>query len=84
MNKEALLSLISLLICGAPWLPAHSEEPARGNAPSALPESHMTFLDNAEVRDGMALAMGGAVAFISSQDHPELKTRMNDPIKRQQ
>jgi len=84
MNKEALLSLISVLICGAPWLPAHSEEPARGNAPSALPASRMTFLDNGEVREGMDLALGGAVTFISSQDHPELKTRMNDPIKRQQ
>ena len=84
MNMEALLSLISVLICGASWLPARSEEQARGNAPSALPESHMTFLDNGQARVGMALAMGGAVAFISSQDHPELKTRMNDPIKRQQ
>jgi hypothetical protein len=30
----------------------------------------MTFLDNGEVRVGMDLALGGAVTFISSRDHP--------------
>ena len=30
----------------------------------------MTFLDNGEVRVGMDLALGGAVTFISSKDHP--------------
>jgi len=30
----------------------------------------MTFLDNGEVRIGMDLALGGAVTFISSKDHP--------------
>jgi len=30
----------------------------------------MTYLDNGEVRIGMDLALGGAVTFISSKDHP--------------
>jgi hypothetical protein len=30
----------------------------------------MTFLDNGEVRIGMDLALGGAVTFLSSKDHP--------------
>jgi hypothetical protein len=30
----------------------------------------MTFLDNGEVRLGMDLALGGAVTFLSSRDHP--------------
>ena len=30
----------------------------------------MTFLDNGQVRIGMDLALGGAVTFISSKDHP--------------
>jgi hypothetical protein len=30
----------------------------------------MTFLDNGEVRIGMDLALGGAVTYISSKDHP--------------
>lgn len=34
------------------------------------PEPKMTFLDNGEVRIGMDLALGGAVTFISSRDHP--------------
>lgn len=38
-------------------------------APS-LPAPRMTFLDNGEVRIGMDLALGGAVTFISSKDHP--------------
>jgi hypothetical protein len=36
----------------------------------ALPTPKMTFLDNGEVRIGMDLALGGAVTFISSRDHP--------------
>ena len=36
----------------------------------ALPTPKMTFLDNGEVRIGMDLALGGAVTFISSKDHP--------------
>lgn len=39
-----------------------------GQAP--LPAPQMTFLDNAEVRIGMDLALGGAVTFISGKDHP--------------
>src|SRR5512137_2229551 len=39
-------------------------------APSSLPAPRMTFLDNGEVRIGMDLALGGAVTFISSKDHP--------------
>jgi hypothetical protein len=35
-----------------------------------LPPPRMTFLDNGEVRIGMDLALGGAVTFISSRDHP--------------
>lgn len=34
------------------------------------PEPKMTFLDNGEVRVGMDLALGGAVTFIASKDHP--------------
>ena len=34
------------------------------------PVPQMTFLDNGEVRIGMDLALGGAVTFISSKDHP--------------
>ena len=34
------------------------------------PAPRMTFLDNGEVRIGMDLALGGAVTFISSKDHP--------------
>ena len=37
---------------------------------STLPEPKMTYLDNGEVRVGMDLALGGAVTFISSKDHP--------------
>jgi hypothetical protein len=43
------------------------------NAPAALPPHpapKMTYLDNGQVRIGMDLALGGAVTFISSQDHP--------------
>ena len=40
-----------------------------GNPP-LVPEPKMTFLDNGEVRVGMDLALGGAVTFISSKDHP--------------
>jgi hypothetical protein len=36
----------------------------------ALPTPKMTYLDNGEVRIGMDLALGGAVTFISSKDHP--------------
>lgn len=36
----------------------------------SLPKPNMTFLDNGEVRIGMDLALGGAVTFISTQDHP--------------
>jgi hypothetical protein len=34
------------------------------------PAPKLTFLDNGEVRIGMDLALGGAVTFISSKDHP--------------
>jgi hypothetical protein len=34
------------------------------------PAPKMTFLDNGEVRIGMDLALGGAVTFIASKDHP--------------
>lgn len=40
-----------------------------GDSPS-LPEPKMTFLDNGQLRIGMDLALGGAVTFISSKDHP--------------
>jgi hypothetical protein len=40
------------------------------NGPAALPAPNMTFLDNGDVRIGMDLALGGAVTFISSRDHP--------------
>jgi hypothetical protein len=36
----------------------------------ALPAPQMTFLDDGQVRIGMDLALGGAVTFISSKDHP--------------
>ncbi len=42
--------------------------PLAGPAPQLAPK--MTFLDNGEVRIGMDLALGGAVTFISSKDHP--------------
>lgn len=38
--------------------------------PPSLPAPKMTFLDNGEVRVGMDLALGGAVTFISSKEHP--------------
>ncbi len=41
---------------------------ASGESPR--PEAKMTYLDNGEVRIGMDLALGGAVTFISSKDHP--------------
>src|ERR1035438_7453564 len=34
------------------------------------PAPTLTFLDDGEVRIGMDLALGGAVTFISSKDHP--------------
>ena len=37
---------------------------------ASLPRPKMTFLDNGQVRIGMDLTLGGAVTFISSQDHP--------------
>lgn len=37
---------------------------------SRQPPPKMTFLDNGEVRIGMDPALGGAVTFISSKDHP--------------
>ncbi len=37
---------------------------------AAMPAPQMTFLDNGQVRVGMDLALGGAVTFISSRDHP--------------
>lgn len=43
--------------------------PALG-AQSRLPDPRMEFLDNGEVLVGMDLALGGAVTFISSKDHP--------------
>jgi len=36
----------------------------------AMPEPKMTYLDNGEIRIGMDLALGGAVTFLSSKDHP--------------
>jgi len=41
-----------------------------GEGLAALPAPRMTYLDNGEVRIGMDLALGGAVTFISSRDHP--------------
>ncbi len=55
-----------LLVClfGAAWaLPCVAAE-------RQLPAPKLTFLDNGEVRIGMDLALGGAVTFISSKDHP--------------
>ncbi len=40
-----------------------------GGQPS-FPAPKMSFLDNGEVRIGVDLALGGAVTFISSRDHP--------------
>ena len=37
---------------------------------SAPPAPRMTFLDDGEVRIGMDLALGGAVTFVSSKEHP--------------
>ena len=34
------------------------------------PAPKMAFLDNGKVRIGLDLSLGGAVPFISSQDHP--------------
>lgn len=39
-------------------------------AERAFPEPRMTYLDNGEVRVGMDLALGGAVTFLSSREHP--------------
>jgi len=36
----------------------------------ALPTPQLTYLDNGEVRIGMDLALGGAVTFLSSREHP--------------
>jgi hypothetical protein len=58
-NRWALVGLITVLgVVGR-----------LGGAP-APPEPKMTYLDNGEVRIGMDLALGGAVTFISSRDHP--------------
>ena len=43
---------------------------ALGTIGGQAPAPRMTFLDNGEVRIGMDLALGGAVTFISSKDHP--------------
>lgn len=50
----------------APWLLTAHALAAQPN----LPEPRMTFLTNDQVRIGMDLALGGAITFISSQDHP--------------
>ncbi len=39
-------------------------------ASTDLPDPRMTYLDKGEVRVGMDLALGGAVTFLSSKDHP--------------
>jgi hypothetical protein len=58
LKIQASLCLIALL-CGC----CASEA-------AELPAPRMTYLDNGEVRIGMDLALGGAVTFISSKDHP--------------
>ncbi len=40
-------------------------------APSDVLQSHMSYLDNGEVRIGMDLNLGGAVTLICSKDHPD-------------
>lgn len=40
-------------------------------ATPAPPPPEMTYLDNGEIRIGLDLALGGAVTFISSKDHPD-------------
>lgn len=56
--------LLLLCMAGAAWgLCGVAAEPQR-------PAPKLTFLDNGEVRIGMDLALGGAVTFISSKDHP--------------
>jgi hypothetical protein len=52
--------LCSIILCTLNTLAGQARRPA----------PQITFLDNGEVRIGMDLALGGAVTFISSQDHP--------------
>jgi hypothetical protein len=59
-------SKLRLCLCFAVALCALS--PFCGQAQQPAP--NMTFLDDGEVRIGMDLALGGAVTFISSKDHP--------------
>jgi hypothetical protein len=51
---------LATALCALPLFGAEPLPPAPG----------MTFLDNGEVRIGMDLALGGAVTYISSKEHP--------------
>jgi hypothetical protein len=64
--RMTLKSEIRCCLCLAVALGALST--CRGQAQQAA--SKLSFLDNGEVRIGMDLALGGAVTFISSKDHP--------------
>ena len=52
--------LCFIILCALNTLAGQARQPA----------PKMTFLDNGDVRIGMDLALGGAVTFISSKDHP--------------
>jgi hypothetical protein len=65
MNQFPILQRVSWFWLVLGLLGAES----RGVSES-LPEPKMTYLDNGEVRVGMDLALGGAVTFLSSRDHP--------------
>jgi hypothetical protein len=60
MRKNLLSLNCTALLCAL----------AAAAAPSSLPEPRMSYLDNGHVRIGMDLALGGAVTFISTKDHP--------------
>ncbi len=50
----------AIALCALQTLDGQAQQPA----------AKMTFLDNGEVRIGMDLALGGAITFISSKEHP--------------
>ena len=65
VHPRLLFSLVALL--SALPLAAWAEQGAK----HSLPAPQMTYLDNGEVRIGMDLALGGAVTFLSSKEHPD-------------
>lgn len=69
-RRDALETRIArLLVLGVVSLYGFQSSLCSGLAAS-LPEPKMSYLDNGVVRVGIDLTLGGAVTFVSSQDHP--------------